>query len=323
MAKEKLIDREDWTEHYVRKGDPSKPTYYIIRNKWPLIGIFANFNISAGHIRYALSKGWIPVVDMQNYPNYLLEPEKLGKENAWEYFFEQPLRIGLEEAYNGENIILCQTFVDFPHTERKLYLYDDKNIELAEWRMLVKLGLLKIKPALMEEILATRAKLFAPTDRVLGVYLRGTDYASNKPQYHCIPPPVEYARDVILEKIRAWKCNKIFLSTEDKTIVQFFKDTFSDGFGTFCVAIDREYVDYKPGNTINSFRLNRENDRFLNTKEYLTEMVILSKCNSFITARCSGATGVMMLSAGFENVYAFNLGNWGVVPVDWRKLIGQ
>lgn len=51
--------------------------------------------------------------------------------------------------------------------------------------MLVKLGLLKIKPALMEEILAVHEKLFAPTDRVLGVRLRGTDYFL-KPTSHPI-----------------------------------------------------------------------------------------------------------------------------------------
>ena len=128
---------------------------------------------------------------------------------------------------------------------------------------------------------------------------------------------------MILQKIHEWKCNKIFLSTEDKTIVQFFKDTFGDGFGTFCVTIDRDYPDYKPGQGINNVRINRENDRYLTTKEYLTEMVILSKCTSFITSMCSGATGVMMLAEKFENSMAFNFGLYGVKPVDWRKLIGK
>lgn len=96
----------DWSEHYIKRGDPSKPTYYIIRRKLTDVGLFSNFIVFAGHIRYALTKGWLPVVDMQNYPNAYLAPEKFGKENAWEYYFEQPLRIGLEQAYNGENVIL-------------------------------------------------------------------------------------------------------------------------------------------------------------------------------------------------------------------------
>lgn len=321
-GRKKLIDEEDWTEHYVRKGDPSKPTYYIIRRKNSTVGIFSNFNVFAGHIRYALSNGWLPVIDMQNYTNAILEPEKLGKENAWEYFFEQPLRISLEEAYNGENIILSKNVKRLPPYKEDSF-YDDKNIELAKWRMLIKMGLLKIKPTIREEILAVRAKLIAPTDRVLGVYLRGTDYVAKKPTGHPIPPPIEYVRDVICEKVRAWRCNKIFLSTEDKGIIKFFKNTFGDGFGTFCVTIDREYKDYKPGERINNVSINRENDRYITTKEYLTEMIILSTCNSFITARCSGAAGVMMLSEGFENSMAFNLSLYGTRLVDWRKLIEQ
>ena len=189
--------------------------------------------------------------------------------------------------------------------------------------MLVKLGLLKVKDSLMQEIMAVRGKMFAPTDRVLGVHLRGTDYFADKPKNHAIPPPNEYAVEVIVEKIREWKCNKIFLATEDKGIVQFFKDTFGDGFGNFCMILDKEYVDYKPRHAVSRVRIERENDYYLQGKEYLFEMVLLSLCNSFLTARTSGSVGVMMLAENFENVYAFNFGRYGVRPIDWRKLIGK
>lgn len=125
---------------------------------------------------------------MQNYPNPYLSPEKLGKENSREYYFEQPLRIGLEQAYTGENIILSDGFrEEGTPTENNIY-FENRNNILTKWRMLLNLGLLKIKPALMTEILATREKLFQPNDRVLGVLLRGTDYVANRPQGHCIPP---------------------------------------------------------------------------------------------------------------------------------------
>lgn len=179
----------DWSEHYIKRGDPKKPTYYIIRRKEPDCGILSNFMVFAGHIRYALSKGWLPVVDMQNYPNAYLPPEKLGKENSWEYYFEQPLRIGLDQAYNAENIILSNGGANLPRpdTSGMAFLENRDNI-LTEWRMLLKLGLLKLKPALMQEIIAVRQKLFAPNDRVLGVHLRGTDYVAKRPHGHSIPP---------------------------------------------------------------------------------------------------------------------------------------
>lgn len=322
MIDQSLIDN-NWEEHYVRKGDPTKPTYYIIRSRLPKNSIFSHITHYTGHIRYALSKGWLPVIDMQNYPNPCLAPEKLGKENAWEYYFEQPLRIGLDHAYNGENVVLSCNKVSPMLSWADNRFYDNNHILVTEWRMLAKLGLLKVKSVLMEEILAIREKLFAPNDRVLGVLLRGTDYISLKPKWHPIPPPPEFARDVIIEKIRAWKCNKIFLATEDKNIIQYFKETFGDGFGDFFLILDREYVDYVPGKVITSINIDRENDHFLQTKDYVTQMILLTMCNSFVTAKCSGAVGVMILAESFENVYAFNLGTYGIKPVDWRKLIGR
>ena len=187
MTDPSLIDRENWDEHYVKRGDPSKPTYYIIRRKSVNSGLFSGVSIFLGHIRYALSKGWIPVIDMQNYGNPYLAPEKFGKENAWEYYFEQPFHIGLEQAYSGENIVLASPSLPYtPWASRALCENQDEL--LTEWKMFVKLGLLKVKDELMAEISAEWKKLFAPTDRVLGVLLRGTDYVAGKPFGHPIPP---------------------------------------------------------------------------------------------------------------------------------------
>ena len=179
----------NWDEHYIRRGDPSKSTYYIIRVNLPVNGIFSIITHITGHIRYALSKGWLPVVDMQNYPNVCLAPEKFGKENSWEYYFEQPLRIGLEQAYSGENVILsCNKVHPMPYWDNNIF-YDNNHRLVTEWRMLTKLGLLRIKEELMKEIMELRAKLFSSKDRVLGVLLRGTDYFALKPKWHPVPPP--------------------------------------------------------------------------------------------------------------------------------------
>lgn len=301
----------DWSEHYIRRGDPNRPTYYIIRRQYEHTGLFARYKIIGEHIRYALSKGWLPVVDLQNYPNAYLAPEKLGKENSWEYYFEQPLRIGLEQAYSGDNIVLSSEEV-LPQLYETMSLLENRNNELTEWRMLVKFGLLKVKPALMEEISVVRQKLFAPQDRVLGVLLRGTDYVAKKPTYHPIPPPTEFAASIVIEKAEAWHCNKIFLATEDKGIVQIFKRVF----GNLCVTFDREYVDYKQDKFVSLMRIDRPNDHFQQGKDYLTQIVLASMCNSFVAARCSGTVGVMMLAENFEHTYFFNLGKYGVIGLE-------
>ena len=187
MEEEKLIDRENWKEHYVRKGDPKKPTYYIIRlNDYG--GLFAITALTLGHIWYGISKSWIPVVDMQNYPNQYLTRENFGKENVWEYYFEQPFRIGLDTAYDGENIVLSGATPPIAPPWGMAAFFDRKPDAFAEWRMFVKLGLFKVKPEIMSETLAIRDKLFPPKERILGVHLRGTDYLA-KPHGHPIPPP--------------------------------------------------------------------------------------------------------------------------------------
>jgi hypothetical protein len=305
-----LIDRENWDEHYVKKGDPSKPTYYIIRHKYKGVGLFAYYKIFGEHIRYALSNGWLPVIDMQNYPNFFMDPEKLGKENAWEYYFEQPLRIGLEQAYNGENIILSSVEVE-PRLYESMAFFENRDNILSEWRMLVKLGLLKVKPEHTKEIMALREKLFSPKDRVIGVHLRGTDYVVDRPFGHPIPPPVELAANTVVAKLNEWNCNKFFLSTEDNSIVKVFKHIFGD----LCVTIERKYVDYDPQKSLFPSLMN-ENENFIRAKDYLTQVVILSTCNSFIASRCSGAVGAMMMAENFENVFAFNLGRYGIIFLD-------
>lgn len=302
----------DWNEHYIKRGDPKKPTYYIIRRKWETTGLFSRYKLFAGHIRYALSNGWLPVIDMQNYPNPYIPSEKLGKENAWEYFFEQPLRIGLEQAYAGENVILSSGKEISPHPYESMSLLENHNSLLTEWRMLVKLGLLKVKPERMTEILATREKLFAPKDRILGVLLRGTDYVEKKPRNHPIIPPIEFAVSTIIFKMNEWQCNKLFLATEDKRIVHIFKNVLDD----LCITLNREYVDYKSGQAVSLVRIDRPDDHFIQGKDYLTQMVLLSTCNSFLAARCSGTVGVMLMADNFEHTYFFNLGRYGVISLD-------
>ena len=73
---------QNWDEHYIRQkkgGGSNSLTFYIIRRQDISVGLFSNYIVFAGHIRYALAQGWLPVIDMQNYPNTYLEPELIGK----------------------------------------------------------------------------------------------------------------------------------------------------------------------------------------------------------------------------------------------------
>ncbi len=308
-----MFDKEP-EEHYIKQGDPAKPTYYIIRRIADTTGLLTRYRMIMGHVRYALSKGWIPVVDMQNYPNPNLDPEKVEKENAWEYYFEQPLRIGLEQAYNGENVILSDADCVKPYPAHSLKMLEKRSDALTEWRMLVKLGMFRVKPELMQEVTATWQNLFSREDRVLGVILRGTDYVARKIKGRPIPPPVDFAKSIVNEKLKEWQCNKFFLATEDKKIV----DSFQATFGYRCVTSDRAYVEYNSvkDKWVSICRIERENDYYLQGKEYLTQILLASMCNSLVATRSSGTTAALFMNENFEHTYIFNLSRYGQITLD-------
>ena len=54
-------------------------------------------------IRFALENEFIPVIDWQycKIPQY--ESQNMGKDNVWEYFFEQPFGIDVNQAYRSRN----------------------------------------------------------------------------------------------------------------------------------------------------------------------------------------------------------------------------
>ncbi|MBR3623285.1 MAG: hypothetical protein IKN43_08070 [Selenomonadaceae bacterium] len=156
-----------------------------------------------------------------------------------------------------------------------------------------------------------RRSLFNAGDNVIGVLLRGTDYISRKLYNHAIQPPIELAMTTVYQKAKEWGCNKIFLATEDKSFVEAFKSIF----GNQVVTVPKVYTDFRANNGISHamYVNDRENDYYLKGLEYLTEMVILSKCENVVMGRTSGTAGVNMMSKGFKNKYYFFLGRYGVV----------
>ena len=302
-------------EHYFKEGDPSKQTYYIIRRLPETTGLLARYRMVMGHVRYAQSKNWIPVVDMQNYANPYLAPEKLGMENSWEYYFEQPFRVGLEEAYSGENVVLSDGDCIKPYPGHSIKFLEGRTYELEEWRALIKSGLIAIKPELMEEILEVRQRLLpSEEERPLGVILRGTDYHVRKIKGRPVPPPIDFAKSVVNSKLKSWGYKKFFLATEDKKIIASFQKTFGDR----CIILDREYVDYNSvkDKFVSNCRIDRENDNYLQGKDYITQIVLLSMCGALVGARCSGNTVAMLMSDTFKHTYFFNCGRYGQLTLD-------
>ena len=79
-------------------------TIYIIRPNTEdgIQGLMSLFVQVMRKIDYANKKGYISYVDFKNYRTQYYD----GKNNCWDYFFTQPSKITIDEAYNSKNVIL-------------------------------------------------------------------------------------------------------------------------------------------------------------------------------------------------------------------------
>lgn len=292
-----------WEEHRKRLGreNPDK-TFYVIRRRDWYCGLFSLFLTNLQRIDNAVKAGYIPVVDLQNDFNIYLSEEKLGKENAWEYYFEQPMGYSLKDISRSRNVIIGSGAVPqmFPYLDIN-FLYG-RTGELEYWRGLVK-KYMKLSKDAAGQVQREYDRLFEKDDKVLGVKCRGTDYANGKPANHPIQPTPEQAAAKAEEIFRDKQCTKIFLATEDAA----FYELFSEKFGDRLITNKTSYARYQ-GGSAGKEEYEREDGGYKAGMEYLVTTMLLAKCDCLCAGCVSGTVAALLLTEGYEYTYLFDLG---------------
>ncbi|MBQ3447437.1 MAG: hypothetical protein IJG37_07325 [Synergistaceae bacterium] len=293
---------KDSVKHNPRKRQYS-PAPYIIRRAAHNVGLFSYFNTILGGIAYADKHGYTPVVDMKNYPNTYLYPEEVGRVNAWEYYFDQPGGLPLDDALSCREYVLGRDTAlhGWPDTDG---LMSDAE-ELEHWRGLCR-KYVRFTPAVTERAEAMTRKYEGM--RILGVLVRGTDYVALKPKSHPIPPTAEQAIAKAREAMSEQRFDAVYLATEDKKIVA----AFQEAFGEKLILPEADYLDYdfsRPDFLAN-VRSGRKNDKYLRGLEYLVSILFLSRCEGLITSGNNGTVAAILFSDGFEYFYLFDLGKY-------------
>lgn len=283
----------------------SKEVSYIIHRESAAVGLFSYVITFMGKVREGIENGWIPVIDLQNHANPYLEEDLLGKVNAWEYYFEQPCRVTVDEVKQRGNYILAEEVWNAPSPYDGMAFLEDRYGEKTYWRRFTH-QYIRMQKEVRDHVEQEYAKLIQPEDRVLGVLCRGTDYVRMKPAGHAIQPQPEQVIEKTLELTEAWKCNKIYLSTEDASIVAMFEQKLGDRL----VYLEKEYVTDCGSGYVTEVTHERRDDKRLQGLEYLTQIAILSKCNCLLAGCCSGTVGAVLLSDGFEEEYYWDLGRY-------------
>ena len=237
------------------------------------------------------------------YPQICVNENK--KENIhWEWYF-QPLDDGLRSKRNV-------TFVECKKkTNAYLPKFDDifNKKEVHIWCQWYK-KYIRLNSKTREYIEAEYKQLFEGKRKVLGVICRGTDYLALKPSGHPVQPEI---KDVIAYCKKYMEKNKydaIYLATEERKTRDLFKKEFPGKI----FANKRRYYDdiYDKDSSISYIKdvhFERENDNYWSGLEYLSSIILLSRCDALVGGNCGGTLGAIFFNdEKYEFTYVFDLG---------------
>lgn len=300
--------KDAWPKDITRFNFFSKNKFdkipYIVRRRSEIVGLFSYFITMLGGIAYADKNNFIPVIDMKNFMNLYLYPDELGRVNSWEYYFDQPGNISLDESLSSRKYILGRDCALFERPSQTAEFFYNHDGQLDYWRNICR-KYIRFTPAVLERLENMKQKYQGT--RILGVLVRGTDYAALKPHGHPIPPTAEQAIAKVQGAMKSESFDSVYLATEDKNILAKFQAAFGDKL----ITPEADYInyDYKHAKFLAYYEPDRQNDKYLRGLDYLVSILFIAKfCKGFITCITSGSTGLMCLSSGFEYLYVFDLG---------------
>lgn len=293
-----------WRERKTSYGQENKDKrFYVVRRANAKVGLFSLVLTNLGYMKYALEQGFIPVVDMSNYDKFYCGADE-NIINMWQYYFEQPCGYNLQDINKSKNVILGNGIISFdiPFPDDSIAYDEDK---LSYWKAVAK-DCLIVKDEIAMEVDILKKEMFGE-ERVLGVLARGTDYINAKPLNHPVQPMPEQLMEKIDKVLIERNCNKIYLATEDKHFFKMFKERYGDKI----IAMDVERHETIGNQNINEVRRMQKKSDYEMARDYLINILLLSKCNCLVAGNTSGSIGALLLNDEYEYKYIFDLGVYG------------
>lgn len=283
--------------YYIRKRIKAK--YYIIVRSEGGAGFFSNYIWVLGHVVFARKLGYIPVVDMKNYPTLYSEEGPVdGVDNAWNYYFQDIDKVTLEEAYASGCYVLGKDKYLTKYAEK----YSQSNYRYPTDQMIEYYGSIiedniKLREDLKEEYEEAWKQKVSIADHVLGIHIRGTDMKNNlgHPMPASIETYLEQTRRVLAQHP---EINKIFLATDENNVKEAYEDAFMES--DIMLFMNEVFRVWDRGEKrkigVHETKVNnpRPNHKYLMGKEVLQDAWFLNKCEYLLCGH-SNITNVVML----------------------------
>ena len=243
---------------YKSFGSLNKNKFFYIIRRNPTAGFFSNITFVLNHLKICDGIGFIPIVDMENYPTLHNEVKPIKKNrNSWDYYFKRLNNYSLKKVYKSKNV-----FLSSEKFEKNMALsITEKEIS----KYLIKI---KIKNHIHLKVNKFIQKNFNKKQKILGVHFRGSTYKTARG--HAFPSTINLMIKKIDNLLKKHNYDKIFLVTEEQKYLDILKKTYKEKI---------VYYDSFRMYNLDSFKIfPRKNHRYLLGEEILIETLILSKC---------------------------------------------
>lgn len=293
-----------------------RPYYYMEKNELAtsVSNLLFHYYRNLQHLSYAIEHNWIPVVDWENYGPFPHQEEYPihGTTNCWEYYWRQPSDYTLQEVYKSKNVILSDRnsrnygYIPSSFITPPFHVYTQNLVkQCCKYDSAIKLN------SYTDKYINKRiSELFYNKGKILGISIRGASYRVKKVSGHPIQPSVNELIKTIENLIVSWKIDNIFFACESEDLVNEIRSKFGDKV----ITLPRLRYDKIPGEIYDGKLYNplyEPGNRYQSNLDYLTEMVLLSKCQCLLAGMSSGVRMALIWNKGkYENVKIFDKGLW-------------
>ncbi len=283
-----------YVESYGEKQ--TSDTIFLIDMEESHSGFFAEHNRLLALLYFADKYDMKPVVRYHAGYCYAEAHPVNGTDNPFEYYFEQPAGIGLENLASCKRVFrsrkensyevnrLCETPNGYTRSEE--YLNEMARITAKYIRLNTIVGT-KVE----EEIHALLGG-----GKALAVHVRGTDFKQNFNGHPVAISADEYLKETV-RVFEQGEYEKVFLATDDSTALKKYQERFGEK-----VVFYQDVVRSDGEDTVMHSDRPRENHRYLLGYEVLRDMYTLAACDGLIAglSQVSYAARIQKKSTGKE-----------------------
>lgn len=294
-----------------------RPYYYLQPNELifrNIANLLTQYYYTLQKLSYAVENGYIPVVDWENYgrmPHSEDYPVN-GTENSWEYYWEQPSEYTLEEVYQSKNVILSTQnigqygYIPSAAMRPPFMQYAQQLAEQCPRYA----DLVPLNETTAKYVQKLYEQLFPENEKVLGVVVRGASYGQTGTPLHSHPKQAKI--NELIKAVRnycqEWGIGYVYFMNEMQELVDVMREEFGDHL--IVLPRLRDHLT-RPADGITLNPMYASGQRYQTNLDYLTEVALLSRCDSLVGSMSSGMrTAIIWNAERYEHVVVFEKGLW-------------